>query len=86
MILVVLFLLFLHFFQNNQKTIKNINVNASRTGCLNILNKMDAKIKIKIKKNIKEKKLQIFCQLVKNNLLKAINCPSFKYKMLLMNF
>ena len=55
--------------------IKNVNVNPSRTGSINILNKMGAKIIIKNKKNYKGEKIgDIYVSSL--NSLKAINCPT----------
>ena len=60
--------------KNSKLTIKNVNINPTRTGCISILNKMGAKI---IFKNIKyykgEKIADISVKSIKN--LKAINCP-----------
>ena len=60
---------------NNSKILlKNINVNKSRTGILDILKKMNAKIKLKNKKVYKGEPVADI--LVKSvNKLKAINCP-----------
>ena len=60
---------------NNSKILlKNINVNKSRTGILDILKKMNAKIKLKNKKVYKgEPVADILIKSV--NKLKAINCP-----------
>jgi 3-phosphoshikimate 1-carboxyvinyltransferase len=61
--------------KNSKLTIKNVNINPTRTGCISILNKMGAKI---IFKNIKyykgEKIADIFVKSAKN--LKAIKCPT----------
>jgi 3-phosphoshikimate 1-carboxyvinyltransferase len=61
--------------KNSKLTIKNVNINPSRTGSISILNKMGAKI---IFKNIKyykgEKIADIYVKSTKN--LKAINCPT----------
>ncbi len=58
-------------------TIKKVNINPSRTGSINILNKMGAKIIIKNKKNYKGEKIgDIYVKSIKS--LKAINC-STKY-------
>jgi 3-phosphoshikimate 1-carboxyvinyltransferase len=55
--------------------IKNVNVNPSRTGSIDILNKMGAKIIIKNKKNYKGEQIgDIYVKSVKS--LKAINCPT----------
>ena len=60
--------------KNSKLTIKNVNINPTRTGCISILNKMGAKI---IFKNIKyykgEKIADISVKSIKN--LKAIKCP-----------
>ena len=60
---------------NNSKILlKNININKSRTGILDILKKMNAKIKLKNKKVYKGEPVADI--LVKSvNKLKAINCP-----------
>ena len=56
-------------------TIKNVNINSSRIGCINILNKMGANIILKNKKNYKGEKIaDIYVESVKY--LKAINCPT----------
>ncbi len=61
--------------KNSQLTIKNVNVNPTRIGYINILNKMGAKIKILNKKNYKGEIIgDIFVKSNKN--LKSINCPS----------
>ena len=55
-------------------TVKNVNINSSRTGIIRILNRMNAKIKIKNKRNYKGEIIaDILVKSVKN--LKAINCP-----------
>ena len=55
--------------------IKNININPSRTGVINILNLMGAKIKLKNKKKYKGEKIaDIFVKSVKK--IKSINCPA----------
>ena len=60
---------------NSNLTIKNVNINPSRTGVINILKKMNAKIKIKNKKKYKGEMIaDISVKSTKN--LKAINCPS----------
>jgi|TARA_B110000114_G_C15068015_1_gene388353 3-phosphoshikimate 1-carboxyvinyltransferase len=59
---------------NSKLTIKNVNINPSRTGILKILKKMGVKILIKNKKNYKgEEVADIFVKSSKN--LKSINCP-----------
>ena len=58
--------------ENSQLTIKNINVNPSRTGIISILNKMGACIKLKnIKIDKGERTADIFVKSIKN--LKSIN-------------
>ena len=60
--------------KDSKLLIKNVNVNPSRIGIINILKKMGASIKILNKKNYKgEKTADIFIKSSKN--LKAINCP-----------
>ena len=60
---------------NSNLTIKNVNINPSRAGVINILKKMNAKIKIKNKKKYKGEMIaDISVKSTKN--LKAINCPS----------
>ena len=61
--------------KNSQLTIKNVNVNSTRIGCINILNKMGAGIKIINKKKYKGEIIgDIFVKSKKK--LKSINCPS----------
>ena len=61
--------------KNCELKIKNVNVNQSRTGFINILNKMGAKIKIKnVKKKYGEMQADIFVK--SQPVLKKINCPS----------
>ena len=56
-------------------TIKNVNINPSRTGSINILNKMGAKIIFKNKKEYKGEKIaDIYVKSAKS--LKAIKCPT----------
>ena len=55
--------------------IKNVNVNSSRVGIINILNKMGANIKLKGKKTYKGEKIANIHVKSKEN-LKAINCPA----------
>jgi len=56
-------------------TIKNVNINPSRAGSINILNKMGAKIIIKNKKNYKGEKIgDIYVKSIES--LKAINCST----------
>ena len=60
---------------NSELIIKKININESRIGIINILNKMNAKIIFKNKKIYKgEKTADIHVRSTKN--LKSINCPS----------
>jgi len=60
--------------KNSKLIIKNINVNKSRTGIIDILKKMNAKIKVKNKKKYKGEELaDIYVESTKN--LKSINCP-----------
>ena len=61
--------------ENSKLTIKNVNINPSRTGIIKILKKMGVKILIKNKKNYKGELVgDIFVKSSKN--LKSINCPS----------
>ena len=61
--------------KRSKLTIKNVNLNPSRTGIITILNKMGARIILKNKKIYKGEKISdIFVKSVKS--LKAINCPS----------
>ncbi len=61
--------------KNSQLTIKNVNVNSTRIGCINILNRMGARIKIINKKKYKGEIIgDIFVK--SKNKLKSINCPS----------
>ena len=60
--------------KNSKLIIKNINVNKSRTGIIDILKKMNAKIKVKNKKKYKGEELaDIYVKSTKN--FKSINCP-----------
>jgi len=60
--------------KNCELRIKNVNVNKSRIGYIEILNKMGAKIKIKsIKKEYGERQADIFVK--SQSTLKKINCP-----------
>ncbi len=70
------FFIILTTLMNKSKIIiKNVNINPSRMGVINILKKMGAKINLKNKEIYKgEKKADIFVQSSKS--LKAINCPS----------
>ena len=61
--------------EDSKLLIKNININPSRIGIIDILKKMGASIKILNEKNYKgEKTADIFVKSSKN--LKAINCPT----------
>ncbi len=55
--------------------IKNVNVNSSRVGCLNILNRMGANIKLKNKKNYKGEKIADI-HIKSKKSFKSINCPT----------
>ena len=60
---------------NSKLVIRNVNVNPTRIGCINILNRMGAKIKIKNKKKYKGEIIgNIFVKSKKN--LKSVSCPS----------
>ena len=59
---------------NSQLIIKNVNVNKTRAGVITILNKMNANILIKNKKNYKGEIIaDLFIKSAKN--IKSINCP-----------
>tara|TARA_B100000989_G_scaffold84441_1_gene60566 strand:+ start:426 stop:1745 length:1320 start_codon:yes stop_codon:yes gene_type:complete len=61
--------------RNSKLTIKNVNINPSRTGVIKILKSMGVKIFLKNKKNYKgEKKADIFVE--SSPKLKSINCPT----------
>ncbi len=61
--------------EDSKILIKNANINKSRTGIIDILNKMNAKIRFKNKKIYKGEKIaDIFVRSCRN--LKSINCPS----------
>ena len=61
--------------ENSKLTIKDVNINPSRTGVIKILKKMGAKISFKNQKNYRGEKISdILIESAKN--LKAINCPS----------
>ena len=61
--------------KNSKLLIKNVNINPSRTGVINILKKMGVKIILKNQKNYKgEKNADIFVKSSKK--LKSINCPT----------
>ena len=60
--------------KNSNLIIKNVNINPSRTGVINILKKMGVKINLRNQKNYKgEKNADIFVRSSKK--LKSINCP-----------
>ncbi len=60
--------------KNSKLLIKNVNINPSRTGVINILKRMGVKIILKNQKNYKgEKNADIFIKSSKK--LKSINCP-----------
>ena len=61
--------------KKSEIVIKNVNVNKSRVGIINILNKMGANIKLKRKKTYKGEKIANIHVKSKEN-LKAINCPA----------
>jgi len=69
------FFLVLALLSNNSEiTIKNVNINPSRTGVIKILNKMGAKIIYKRKTKYRGENIaDIYAKSIKN--LKAINCP-----------
>ena len=59
---------------NSEITIKNVNINNTRTGIIDIIKKMNAKVKFKNKKKYKgEINADILVKSSKN--LKSINCP-----------
>ena len=59
---------------NSQLIIKNVNINKTRAGVITILNKMNANILIKNKKNYKGEIIaDLFIKSAKN--IKSINCP-----------
>ena len=60
--------------KNSKLKIKNVNVNASRTGFINIINKMGAKVKFINKRNICGEPVADICVKSQKN-LKSINCP-----------
>ena len=61
--------------KNSKLLIRNVNINPSRTGVINILKKMGVKINLKNRKNYKgEKNADIFVRSSKK--LKSINCPT----------
>ena len=55
--------------------IKNVNINSSRTGCINILNKMGANIIIKNKRNYKGERIANI-HVKSKNYFKSIRCPT----------
>ncbi len=55
--------------------IKNVNINSSRTGCVNILNKMGANIILRNKKKYKGEKIADI-HIKSKNSFKPINCPT----------
>ena len=60
--------------KNSNLIIKNVNINPSRTGVINILKKMGVKMNLRNQKNYKgEKNADIFVKSSKK--LKSINCP-----------
>ncbi|WP_075505972.1 3-phosphoshikimate 1-carboxyvinyltransferase [Candidatus Pelagibacter communis] len=60
--------------ENSKLTIKNVNINSSRTGIITILKKMGIKINFKNKRNYKGEKIaDIKITSPKN--IKSINCP-----------
>ena len=59
---------------NSQLIIKNVNINKTRTGVITILNKMNANILLKNKRNYKGEIIaDLFIKSAKN--IKPINCP-----------
>ena len=60
---------------NSYLVIKNVNINPSRTGCINILNKMGAKIILKNKKNYRGEKIADI-HVRSKDCFKPINCPA----------
>ncbi len=69
------FFIVLTILSNNSKlTIKNVNINPSRTGILKILNLMNIKIKIQNTKNYKGEKIADLSVSSQKN-IKPINCP-----------
>ena len=61
--------------KNSNLLIKNVNINPSRTGVINILKKMGVKINLRNQKNYKgEKNADIFVRSSKK--FKSINCPT----------
>ena len=62
--------------ENSKIVIKNVNVNKTRTGIIEILNRMNAGIKIKNKKIYKGEEIGDIFVKSKHN-LKSINCPRY---------
>ncbi len=60
--------------KNSKLTIKNVNINKTRTGIITILNKMGAQIKFKNTKNYKGELISDIHVESKSN-LKGVNCP-----------
>ena len=61
--------------KNSKLVIRNVNINPSRTGVINILKRMGVKIILKNIKNYKgEKNADIFVR--SSKILKSINCPT----------
>ncbi len=61
--------------ENSELIIKNVNINPSRVGILNILKRMGVKISFKNKKNYKGEKIADI-KVLGTKKLKAINCPT----------
>ncbi len=61
--------------KNSELTIKNVNVNPSRTGIINILKKMGIKINLKNQKNYNGEKIADI-EISSSKSIKAINCPT----------
>ncbi len=62
--------------EKSEITIKNVNINKSRTGIIKILNKMNAKIKLQSKRIYKGEETADIC-VKSSNKLKSLNCPSY---------
>ncbi len=60
--------------KKSKLTIKNVNINSTRTGIIKILNKMNARINFKNKRNYKGETIADILVESKSN-LKSINCP-----------
>ena len=70
------FFIVLTILSNRSKlTIKNVNINPSRTGIIKILKLMNIKIKLKNSKKYKGEKISDLCIKSQKN-IKAINCPT----------